>query len=222
MSFKIKKAVIDVDFGKSHASTTFEIDKPVDHPFLGDNKFLVPLDAKMTEADVVHIPLFNINDQSQIIRNVEKNGVYYLYLQKGFCLDKIIVEPNDIHIDIFFKGKQLIYCFYNTSNRQTIKIVAHKQKDDKKILEKLAVDSSDLIWRQYFIRKAVFRPEMDFPEIMTPSQVADYLQLKLKTIQNWTSENKIPFLKVGGTPRYSKAELDQALKQGKLGKKIKK
>ena len=52
-----------------------------------------------------------------------------------------------IHIDIFFKGKQLIYCFYNTSNRQAIKIVAHKQKDDKKILEKLAVDSSDLIWR---------------------------------------------------------------------------
>jgi len=200
----------------------FDIDQKVEHPLLGDHKYLVPLDAKMSEAEINEIPLFNSSGQTQIIRNIGKHGVYYLYLPEGYYLDKIIVEPDDIIVDIFFKDHQLIYCFYNPSNQNSIKLVLHKAKDDKKILAKLSVDPSDVIWRQYFIRKAIVKPDTDLPSILTQTQVADYLQLSIKTIQNWTSENKIPYKKVGGVPRYLKSEIDEAIRSEQLGKKKRK
>jgi excisionase family DNA binding protein len=155
----------------------------------------------------------------QVIREIGKHDVYYLYLPAGYYLDKIILDPSDIVVDIFFSGDRLIYCFYNSTSHQSVKIVAHKELDDKKIARKLAVDPADIIWRQYFIRKAIVKPEIDYPDIMTQSQVADYLQYKLKTIQNWTSKGKIPYKRVGGDPRYSKKEIDEAIESGSIGKK---
>jgi excisionase family DNA binding protein len=221
MSFKLKKAIIEVDYGKSFASLTFNADQNVEHPLLGDHKFLVPFEAKMNEAEINKLPLINSSGQMQIIRDIGMHGVYYIFMQEGYLLDKIITEPDEIVIDIFFKENQLIYCFYNPSHHKSIKIVAHKEKGGEKVLAKLAVDPADIIWRQYFIRKAIVRPDTDLPSIMTQTQVADYLQLKIKTIQNWTSENKIPYKKVGGVPRYLKAEIDDAIRSEMLGKKKK-
>ena len=48
-------------------------------------------------------------------------------------------------------------------------------------------------------------------ELMTVDQVADYLQLKKKTIQNLTSNGKIPYCHIGGTVRYRKLEIDRVL-----------
>jgi len=223
MSFKLKKAIIEIDYGKSFASMTFVLNKLVEHPLLGDNKFLIPpQDHRMSEHEANEQPLFNSSGQMQVIRDIGIHGVYYLYLPAGYYLDKIILDPSDIVVDIFFKADQLIYCFYNPTNHQSMKIVAHKELDDKNIARKLSVDPSDIIWRQYLIRRAIVKPEIDYPDIMTQSQVADYLQYKLKTIQNWTSEGKIPFKKVGGDPRYSKKEIDEAIESGTLGKKKKK
>ena len=48
---------------------------------------------------------------------------------------------------------------------------------------------------------------------MTASQLAVYLQLKEKTIRNLTSEGKLPYLKIGGSVRYNKEEVDAALRK---------
>jgi len=47
---------------------------------------------------------------------------------------------------------------------------------------------------------------------MTANQVASYPGLKAKTIRNWTSDGTIPHKKIGGSPRYLKSEIDDALK----------
>jgi excisionase family DNA binding protein len=49
--------------------------------------------------------------------------------------------------------------------------------------------------------------------------VAVYLQLEEKTIRNMTSEGRIPFVRVGGAVRYEKDKIDEAIKNGILGKK---
>ena len=46
---------------------------------------------------------------------------------------------------------------------------------------------------------------------MTVEQVADYLQVKKKTIQNWTSLVKIPVCYISGIARYKKSEIDNKL-----------
>ena len=121
MSFKLKKAIIEIDYGKSFASETFVLNKLVEHPLLGDNKFLIPpQDHTMSEFGANEQPLFNSSGQMQVIREIGKHGVYYLFLPAGYYLDKIILEPNDIIVDIFFQGDQLIYCFYNQKNKSPI------------------------------------------------------------------------------------------------------
>jgi len=59
----------------------------------------------------------------------------------------------------------------------------------------------------------------DYPEVMTANQVASYLGFEAKTIRNWTSDGTIPHKKIGGSPRYLKTEIDEALKQETLGRK---
>lgn len=47
---------------------------------------------------------------------------------------------------------------------------------------------------------------------MTAEQVAEYLQLDIKTIRNWNSENKIPYVKLGGSVRYPKERINNWIK----------
>ena len=56
------------------------------------------------------------------------------------------------------------------------------------------------------------RSELKVSENMTAEQVADYLQVDKKTIRNWTSEGKIPSVKIGSAVRYPKERIDNWLK----------
>ena len=47
---------------------------------------------------------------------------------------------------------------------------------------------------------------------MTATEVAFYLNVGIKTIRNWTSENKIPYVKLGSAVRYPKTRIDRWLK----------
>jgi excisionase family DNA binding protein len=47
---------------------------------------------------------------------------------------------------------------------------------------------------------------------MTAEEVANYLNLEIKTIRNWTSEGKIPSVKLGSAVRYQKERKDNWLK----------
>ena len=64
------------------------------------------------------------------------------------------------------------------------------------------------------VRK-IQQPDPTIRELMNADQVADYLQVKKKTIQNWTSDGKIPFCHIGGSVRYRKSEIDEELSKKK-------
>jgi len=50
-------------------------------------------------------------------------------------------------------------------------------------------------------------------EILTIKQVADYLKVTERTIYRLAAAKKIPAFKVGGTWRFSRAEIDSWIKQ---------
>ncbi|ASJ23714.1 methylation-associated defense system helix-turn-helix domain-containing protein MAD1 [Laribacter hongkongensis] len=50
-------------------------------------------------------------------------------------------------------------------------------------------------------------------EILTIKQVADYLKVTERTIYRLAAAKKIPAFKVGGTWRFSKAEINQWIQQ---------
>ena len=96
----------------------------------------------------------------------------------------------------------------------TIVIKASIEKDIENTYQKLKSDPTNLEWRQYFVRRNLIKfdkfhkPEKVYPELMTSDQVADYLQVKKKTIQNWTSLNKIPYKGKKGSRRYKKSDIE--------------
>ena len=62
-----------------------------------------------------------------------------------------------------------------------------------------------------FNKERMTPPKKEFPEIMTAVQAADYLQIKEKTIRNWTSQGRIPSASIGGAVRYKKSDIDKLL-----------
>lgn len=50
-------------------------------------------------------------------------------------------------------------------------------------------------------------------EILTIKQVAEYLKVTERTIYRLAAVKKVPAFKVGGTWRFSRAEIDQWIKQ---------
>ena len=53
----------------------------------------------------------------------------------------------------------------------------------------------------------------DEGEILTLKQVADFLKVTERTIYRLAAAKKIPAFKVGGTWRFSRAELDQLIQR---------
>ena len=53
-------------------------------------------------------------------------------------------------------------------------------------------------------------------EILTIRQVADYLKVTERTIYRLAGAKKIPAFKVGGTWRFSRADIDRWIKQQSL------
>jgi excisionase family DNA binding protein len=59
----------------------------------------------------------------------------------------------------------------------------------------------------------------DEGEILTLKQVADFLKVTERTIYRLAAAKKIPAFKVGGTWRFSRAELDQWIQRQQKGDK---
>jgi len=49
--------------------------------------------------------------------------------------------------------------------------------------------------------------ESKISEYITVDEVAELFQLDKKTIRNWTSEGKIPSIKLGGAVRYRRTQI---------------
>jgi excisionase family DNA binding protein len=128
-------------------------------------------------------------------------------------------------VDIYIGDEErLIYSFYNPTRKNNIIITAASEKDKDNVHAKLKSDPTDIYWRQYFIRVAmdivdIKKFDAKVSENMTAEEVANYLNLEIKTIRNWTSEGKIPSVKLGSAVRYQKERIDNWLKSNE--KKIK-
>jgi len=53
----------------------------------------------------------------------------------------------------------------------------------------------------------------EFPELITPEQVADILKIKLSTVYKYLNEGKIPGIRIGSLWRIDKKELLILLKK---------
>ncbi len=49
---------------------------------------------------------------------------------------------------------------------------------------------------------------------LSVKEVSQYLGFSVNTLYGWTSQRRIPFLKIGGRVRFDKAELDRWMQEG--------
>jgi excisionase family DNA binding protein len=222
MPYKLNKIIFQRDNIKDYETHTHPLDTEIDFPFVaGKLQELVPKEnqyGKQSSLELSTSPLFNESGLTKLIPEVGPKGIYYLELRPGHKLKQLIVEPEDVYVDIYVGPKDtLIYSFYNPTRRNTISITASIEKDDENVYAKLKSDLSDIHWRQYFVRLAmnkieVKKTELKVPVNMTAKEVADYIGVGTKTIRNWTSEGKIPSIKIGSAVRYPKERIDNWLK----------
>ena len=166
-------------------------------------------------------PLFNSKNITRRIINTGSPGLYFLEIRPGSRLKDLIVQPEDVIEDIYAGiDDTLIYCFYNISDSTNLVVTAIIETDDENIAQKLKSDPEDIIWRNYFIRRAmnldkvvktpVTKAKKQEHEILTADEAAEYLRIDVKTLQNYVSSKKITSLRGG---KFRKAHLDLFLEK---------
>jgi excisionase family DNA binding protein len=222
MPYKINKIILQREWSWGYETFFYDLKTEIDFPFVaGKLDELVPKDypqIKKYRPDIDDFPLFNESGLTKLTPEVGPKGIYYLELQPRYKLKQLIVEPEDVVVDIYFGAEErLIYSFYNPTRRNNITITAASEKDKDNVHSKLKSDPTDIYWRQYFVRLALNKMEIKksdakVSENMNAKEVADYLRVGTKTIRNWTSEGKIPSVKIGSAVRYPKERIDNWLK----------
>ncbi len=209
----------------AHSRIIWELDEPVIYQYAVGHALpsLAPSEAKVhaDKSEIYNVPLFNKKNHTKIVDPLGQHGLLHIQLMPGRFLESIFVEPAGISIDLILAiDGALIYEFYNTSLAETIAITTTCAMDKSNIYSKIKTNPDDLEYRQYFIRKALKvpgygnleEPKVTFPEIMTAEQVALYLQLSLSTVRNKTSSRELPFVKIAGSTRYKKSDIEALLK----------
>ncbi len=216
MDVRVDRIWIDVDTVQKHHHVVFEHERDVE---LIDLVSAFQAPDLLVDAAQSDLPIFNRDGHATIVRQVGPHRLYYLFLRPLYALTRIVVDPDDVFVDMTRRHDQLIYSFYNGTRRAAISITAKIEEDVEGIATDLSSRLKDPVWRQYFVRKVLLKPDARSllpPEegtraIMTAAQVARYLNVEEKTIRNWTSEGKIPHAKLGSAERYRKAAIDAAV-----------
>lgn len=222
MPYKLNKIVFEREWEWGYESYTYDLSTEIEFPFAaGMIRELVPKEKSQIrkyKPDISNTHLFNESGLTKLVPEVGPKGIYYLELRPGYKLKQLIVEPEDVVVDIHIGAKDtLIYSFYNPTRKNNITITAASEKDKDNVHAKLKSNLTDIYWRQYFIRVAmdnvdIKKGDAKISENMTAEEVAKYLNLEIKTIRNWTSERKIPSVKLGSAVRYKKERIDAWLK----------
>ena len=226
MPYPVKKFIQYCDNGDNYHRLAHDSAENYHFEYgVGDFGSLIPKEAKLkyNEGLGVAMSLFNSAGNTKIIDDVGSLGLLYLELKPNMVLNEIFVEPDEIVVDIYYGDSALIYSFYNPGNSNTISLNLSVTIDAHNAYSKIKAHSSDLEWRQYFIRQAMVKPGVQkivasdpiIRDLMTVDQVADYIQVKKKTIQNWASSGRIPCCHIGGTVRYRKSEIDSVMESKK-------
>jgi len=226
MPYLTKRFVVYFDQGDTFNRSVHELDN-TEFFQLMPGQPIYPEDVKTIWKNYkpVYSPLF-IKNETSLVDDVGQYGSIYLFPEPGMRLIKVRVEPIDVKIDISFfrysdpenNPDKLLYSFYNATEHDIVSIYATISKDDDNLLGKLKSTPDDVEYRTYILKRSLsvstvkgfLKEKTVYPENMTAVQVAEYLQVKEKTIRNWTSEGKIPVLKLPtGTVRYKLSEIEK-------------
>jgi excisionase family DNA binding protein len=210
----------------AYSRLIWELDEPTIYQYAVGHALpnLVPGESEIQidKTEIYDMPLFNKKNHTKIIDPLGQHGLLHIQLMPGKFLESIFVDPAGISIDLILANDgALIYEFYNASLAETVAITTTCATDKANIYSKIKMNPDDLEYRQYFVRKAlkmssygdIDEPKVTFPEIMTAQQVALYLQLSLSTVRNKTSTNELPSIKVAGSRRYRKSDIDKLSKK---------
>ena len=199
----------------------FNLDEPVYYQYaVGEIlPHLRHKDSKFNpyETDAVRFPLFNKSNNAKISEQIGQYGLLHIQLEPNQYLKEIYVEPDGVTVDILVGSNELmVYEFYNPTKADTVTIRATLGIDKEGIAKKIKAHSDDLEYRQYFLKESLRKPgvgrlqkpKVEYPDLMTAEQVAEYLQISPKTVRNKTSSGEIKSHLIGGVRRYKKEELD--------------
>lgn len=238
MTYLISKVLLYIDFPTEHLIIESTLNRKTDLPFMaGEIQSLFPEEELLKDyiqhgkkdnlphVRIVNLPLFNKGNVLNISNNLGQNSVCFIAVRPKYWIVDTDPVPQGIITDIYFsdivkKDDRLVYGFYNITGKDIFSVTGLLKKDEENIYDKLKSNPTDIVWRRYIVRRSLApsgddipAPSITYPENMTAYQLAVYLQLKEKTIRNLTSEGKLPYLKISGSVRYNKEEVDAALRK---------
>ncbi len=228
MSSKLKKLHCIIDQPPTHMKLVMDWAEEQPTAFLCNEILTSIKPADSLREELIEAPLFDKNNLTKLIEEIGYHGRLLIYLRPRYKLERIIVEPDEVIVDVHSFGEKLVYSFYNPTKRSSISIATKISEDIEGLYRKIAANPLDLQLRQYFIKQATehtsfdSEPKKSLPDLLSVGQVAEYLQLEEKTIRNWVAGKLIPFKKAGSAVRFKKTEIDEALENGTLGKILKK
>jgi len=231
MPYLTKRFIHYYDHDTHFIRTEDELDKP-EYFQLESGGLTCPkgTNSLKRKSATVPSPLF-IKNSTKTVDNVGQYGSIYIIPHTNMIFKNVYVEPKEVVTDIsYFTDKtgthpdRLLYSFYNPTHSDIVSIWAITINDAGEVLSKIKSNSDDLEYRMYILKTTLSNSsvkdfefgKITFPENMTAAQVAIYLQVKEKTIRNWTSEGKIPVAKLPtGTVRYRFSEIENWVKKKK-------
>jgi excisionase family DNA binding protein len=227
MPYKLNKIIFQRDYEWGYESYTYDLNTEMEFPFAaGMLQELVPKDKSQIskyKPEISDTPLFNEKGLGKLVPDVGPKGIYYLEIRSDHKLRQLFVEPDEVIVDIYFGAKDtLIYSFYNPTRRNTISITAAIEKDTEGVHSQIKAEPDDLIWRHYFVQRALLSTQKSTvkinqsakidKEILTADEAANYLRMKKKTLQNYVSESKIKSLKGG---KFRRKDLEEFMEHKK-------
>lgn len=175
--------------------------------------------------------LFNENGLMSLVMAVEENTLIYIQVRSDHVLEEIIISPDSIIPDIHYSTEnKLLYSFYNLSFNGNLCIKGKLLPDVNDYYNKLRKAPEDLTWREYLIKKSL-ADSRTFPDpekienasdMIIASEAAAVLGMAEKTVRNWTSEGKIPYIKVGRSVKYSRKALESYIQKNSYSPKKRK
>ncbi len=220
----VKKIIHDDVYLEKFFRKAYDSNVEVDVPyFAGKFQELIPKNLK-AKTDESVFKGECVNDSMLFNQTIEigSRGLYYFVLQKGYKIDQLLFQPDDLTIDLFVhKDGRLIYSFYNPTLKRNINIRGKISDDVDGVARKIKANLDDILLRNYFLQLAIenfgkdFKIPEYFPESMKAEQAGIYLNFSTKTIRTWTSEGKLKPIKIGNTVRYLKKDLDAFLEKHK-------
>lgn len=223
MPILVKRIIEDIDFGKEYSHGVDELPNLSEFPNLL-SIVTNPANSYSFIYKMHNGSLINNNRFNQIV-NVGPYGVYRLVLRENVSLSDLELEPHETKVDVTLArniGNNLFYVFYNGTGSESIIIKAKAIKDEGEYCQKLREQIDDSAWREYLVKlamkkksSATIKSKKKSSDMMTAAEVADYLGLAEKTIRNWTNSNKIPTIKMGGSARYKKSDIDEYIEKSR-------